>query len=357
MQTTELQYELPPELIAQTPAEPRDSSRLMVVDRASGAIQHRTFRDLPAFLAAPDLLVANDTRVIPARIPARKPTGGKVEVLLLRKLSATRWEALVGGHRVRQFVVDDPGHPSLRGVIEGPPVDNSHSPSRVVEFSEPVEPFLDRIGLMPIPPYIHQQPDDPTRYQTVYARIAGSAAAPTAGLHFTPGLIRALDERGVTAAFVTLHIGLDTFKPIEEETVEGHRIHTEWCEVSPETAERVRQTKATGGRVVAVGTTSTRALETAAHASAALATGALEGEGRAGNDGLTTYRGFTSIYITPGYHFRAVDALITNFHLPRSTLLAMIGAFMGMDLMWRAYHEAIRERYRFYSFGDAMLIL
>ncbi len=345
MQTTELDYDLPPELIAQTPAEPRDSSRLMVIERSSGRIEHRIFRDLPALLRAPDLLVANDTRVIPARIYARKPTGGRVEILLLRKRDATRWEALVGGHRVRDFVIEAPDAPTLRGVAQPLPVaEDSDAASWLVEFDAPVEPILERIGVMPIPPYIHHQPDDPARYQTVYARIAGSAAAPTAGLHFTPELLQTIDVRGIGTAFVTLHIGLDTFKPITEDNVEAHRIHTEWCDVSPETVARVCQARTAGGRVVAVGTTSVRALETAAQAAETPA-------------GIAPFRGFTSIYITPGYRFRAVDALITNFHLPRSTLLAMIGAFMGMDLMWQAYHEAIRRRYRFYSFGDAMLIL
>ncbi len=345
MQTSELDYDLPLDLIAQTPAEPRDSSRLMVVERASGRIEHRVFRDLPALLRAPDLLVANDTRVIPARIHARKLTGGKVEILLLRKLDATRWEALVGGRRVRELVIDVPGAQPIRGVAQRlPDATQSEDASRLIEFDAPLEPLLERIGLMPIPPYIHQQPNDPARYQTVYARIAGSAAAPTAGLHFTPELIQTLDLLGVGTAFVTLHIGLDTFKPITEDTVEAHRIHTEWCDVPPHTALRVRQARSAGGRVVAVGTTSARALETAAQCADAPAH-------------LAPFRGFTSIYITPGYRFRAVDALITNFHLPRSTLLAMIGAFMGIDLMWQAYHEAIRQRYRFYSFGDAMLIL
>ncbi len=345
MQTSELDYDLPPDLIAQTPAEPRDASRLMVIERSSGRIAHHVFRDLPALLRAPDVLVANDTRVIPARIHARKPSGGKIEILLLRKLDATRWEALVGGQRVREFVIDAPDAQTIRGAARRLPGDaDVDSAVRLVEFDTPVEPVLERIGVMPVPPYIHQQPDDPTRYQTVYARMAGSAAAPTAGLHFTPELIQAIGQRGIATAFVTLHIGLDTFKPITENTVEAHRIHTEWCEAPAETVARIRQARAAGGRVVAVGTTSARALETAAQGADAPAR-------------IAPFRGFTSIYITPGYRFRAVDALITNFHLPRSTLLAMVGAFMGMDLMWQAYHEAIRRRYRFYSFGDAMLIL
>ena len=345
MQTSELDYDLPPDLIAQTPAEPRDSSRLMVIERSSGRIEHHVFRDLPALLRAPDLLVANDTRVIPARIHARKPTGGKVEILLLRKRDSTRWEALVGGHRVREFVIDAPDARTIRGAAQPfPGAEDADAASRLVEFDAPIEPILERVGAMPIPPYIRQQPDDPARYQTVYARIAGSAAAPTAGLHFTPELIQTIDQRGIGTAFVTLHIGLDTFKPITEDDVEAHRIHTEWCEVSPETVARVCHARAAGGRVVAVGTTSVRALETAA-------------QGADAPVGIVPFRGFTSIYITPGYRFRAVDALITNFHLPRSTLLAMVGAFMGMDLMWLAYHQAIRQRYRFYSFGDAMLIL
>jgi S-adenosylmethionine:tRNA ribosyltransferase-isomerase len=339
MQTSELDYDLPPELIAQAPLEPRDASRLMVIDRASGAIRHHRFADLEALLRPRDWLVANDSRVIPARIAARKPTGGRVEILLLRKLDDRRWQALVGGRRVSEAIISPPGGPAIRARVLAAP---AGAPHRVVEFDAPIEPRLASVGEMPIPPYIHQQPADPERYQTVYARIAGSAAAPTAGLHFTPRLLGALDAKGVGVAFVTLHIGLDTFKPIAEDTVEAHRIHTEWCDVPDGTAQAVREARAAGGRCVAVGTTSARALESAA---------------QAGGGQLDAFTGFTSLYIMPGYRFAAVDAMITNFHLPRSTLLAMVGAFTGLDLLRQAYAEAVRERYRFYSFGDAMLIV
>lgn len=340
MLTDELDYHLPPELIAQAPVEPRDASRLMVVDRATGRIDHRHFRDLPDWLQPGDLLVANDSRVIPARIRARKPSGGKVEILLLRRLDGTRWEALVGGHKVQSARIELPGGGALIAVVRGRAEDGA---ARVVEFSEPVEPHLLSIGALPIPPYIHAQPADPERYQTIYSRVAGSAAAPTAGLHFTPELARRLSGQGIAFAFVTLHIGLDTFKPIQEPEVEAHRIHTEWCELTEATAAAMVAARERGRRVIAVGTTSARALETAAQASAP--------------DAVRAYRGNTAIYITPGYRFRAVDTLVTNFHLPRSTLLAMISAFMGLGLARQAYDEAIRQRYRFYSFGDAMLIV
>ncbi len=344
MHISELDYELPPELIAQHPVEPRDASRLLVCDRATQTHQHRHFYDLPEFLRSGDLLVANDTSVINARVHGRKPTGGKVEVLLLRKLDEVTWEALVGGRNVRQIAFPGTGDGKQ---ISAEVVERPGETVFIVRFSEPIEPYLDVLGETPLPPYIHEQIRDPARYQTIYARVAGSAAAPTAGLHFTPQLLERIQAMGVRIAFVTLHVGLDTFKPIEEETVEAHKIHTEWCALPLATAEAINEAHAKGRRVIAVGTTSARVLESGASAPSQAS----------GHPLVQPFSGFTSLYITPGYEWKVVDALITNFHLPRSTLLAMISAFMGMDFMRRTYTLAIRERYRFYSFGDAMLIL
>jgi S-adenosylmethionine:tRNA ribosyltransferase-isomerase len=343
MRLEDFEYDLPPEFIAQSPLEPRDSSRLMVLDRASGRIRHTVFRDIGEYLAPGDLLVFNDTRVIPARLYAHKEgTGGRVEILLLRRLEAQTWEALVGGKRVRpgtQLVLAGGDAPEPVRVDVERDLGESR---RVVRFSQPITPRLAALGSTPLPPYIHQKLRDPERYQTVYARDPGSAAAPTAGLHFTPELIEKLRGRGVRTAFVTLHVGLDTFAPITEGDVQAHAIHSEWISVPEETARAVSEARARGGRVAAVGTTSVRALETAA--------GASRGE-------IASYEGDTRLYITPGYAFRAVDAMVTNFHLPHSTLLVMVSAFAGRERILAAYAEAKRERYRFYSFGDAMLIL
>jgi S-adenosylmethionine:tRNA ribosyltransferase-isomerase len=335
----ELDYYLPPDLIAQTPAEPRDSCRLLVVDRAAGAITHRVFSELPQILRAGDLLVANDSRVIPARLYGNKPTGGKAELLLLRKIGPRQWRGLVGGRHVREIDLRVSDTRVVRAVVE----ESDGKADWLITFDESIEPYLDAIGAMPLPPYIHEKLTDQTQYQTVYARIKGSAAAPTAGLHFTPGLIERLGQTGMDMAFVTLHVGLDTFKPITEDVVELHQIHSEWCEMPSEAAQSITTCRTGRGRVVAVGTTSVRVLESVAAPISA--------------DGVQPFSGFTRLYITPGYRFRLVDTMITNFHLPKSTLLAMIGAFMGIDLMHAAYAEAIRERYRFFSFGDAMLIL
>jgi S-adenosylmethionine:tRNA ribosyltransferase-isomerase len=341
MLTSELDYQLPPELIAQIPVEPRDTSRLMVVQRSTRTITHHIFRDLPQLLKSYDLLVANDSRVIPARVFGRKPSGGKVELLLLRRLDDLTWRCLVGGRNVNEVLVPAGDGKTLRARVELTAPDAT---DWLIHFDEPVEPYLNQIGEMPLPPYIHETLQNPDRYQTVYARVAGSAAAPTAGLHFTPALIETLAQHSIEMAFVTLHVGLDTFKPINEDVVEQHQIHSEWCELSAETADMMNAAHARGGKVVGVGTTSVRVLESAA-------------AGRPAHSPAQPYRGFTQIYITPGYEYKAIDALITNFHLPKSTLIAMIGAFMGMGLLREAYTEAIRERYRFYSFGDAMLIL
>ena len=335
----ELDYFLPTELIAQTPAEPRDSCRLLVVNRADRKVTHRLFSDLPELLRPGDLLIANDSRVLPARLYARKPTGGKVELLLLHKVDSCRWRGLVGGRNVREVEIDALSYGIIRASVEI----NEESMDWLITFEQPVEPFLDLIGAMPLPPYIHEKLSDQTQYQTVYARLKGSAAAPTAGLHFTDGLIEKLDCNGIGMAFVTLHVGLDTFKPISEDVVEEHRIHSEWCELSPETARKINLCRENRGKIVAIGTTSVRVLESSALSNYLGVTNA--------------YSGFTRLYITPGFRYNIVDSMITNFHLPKSTLLAMVGAFMGVGLMREAYAEAIREKYRFYSFGDAMLIL
>ncbi len=303
MLTANYDYELPPEFIAQHPVEPRDASRLLVLDRQSGQIEHAMFHDLGHYLTPDDLLVLNETRVIPARLFARKlPGGGKAEILLLRRQDELTWEALVGGKGLRTGrrlqLLGKAGDPlalcaDVIAILDGP--------RRLVHFDEPVELYLVEAGHIPLPPYIHASLGDPERYQTVYARQAGSAAAPTAGLHFTTVLIEQLKAQGVSFARVTLHVGLDTFAPVTEDDPTQHQIHSEWCEVTPETASQIRETQLAGGRVIAVGTTSVRTIETAA-------TG-----GR-----IQPVTGPTSLYILPGYHFQAVQAMITNFHLPRA---------------------------------------
>lgn len=338
MKTSDFDYELPPELIAQRPIEPRDASHLLVLHRENRKIEHAHFRDLPAYLRPGDLLVANESRVLRARLLGRKArTGGRVEVLLLRRLDERRWEALLGGQRIRPGLELALGEGSaLYARVEEVRPDGI----RVLQFAEAVEPHLEHLGMVPLPPYIHEPLDDAERYQTVYARVVGSVAAPTAGLHFTPRLIAELQARGVGFAFVVLHIGLDTFRPVEVEDIEAHPIHAEWCRVPDEAVQAVRETRRAGRRVVAVGTTAVRALETAAQG----------GE-------ISPFEGWTRLFIYPGYRFRVVDALITNFHLPRSTLLMLVCAFAGRETVLHAYREAVALRYRFYSFGDAMLIL
>jgi S-adenosylmethionine:tRNA ribosyltransferase-isomerase len=347
--TREFDYNLPPELIAQTPVEPRDSSRLLVLDRAADTIAHRTFRDILAYLRPGDLLVVNETRVIPARLQAVKlPTGGRVELLLLARRGPAEWEALVRGRKVavgqRLALGEGNGAPALEGVVEAV----TPSGGRLIRFAEPIEEYMDSLGTVPLPPYIHAPLDNAERYQTVYSRVRGSVAAPTAGLHFTPELIQRTQELGVEWATVLLHIGLDTFRPVTEERVEEHVIHTEYCSLSAETAQRINAAKAAGRRVIAVGTTSVRVLETAGRAA--------DGARQAGVT-VCPWDGPTDLFIYPGYRFRVVDALITNFHLPKSSLLMLVGAFAGLDRIKQAYNEAIRLRYRFFSFGDAMLIL
>jgi len=339
MRTEAFDYDLPADRIAQTPAEPRDSARLLVVERRTGALGHHVFRDLPGLLGPGDLLVANDSRVIPARLRGRKvPSGGAVEVLLLRPADGLAWEALVRGRVVPGTRLAFGGRPGPH--VEAEVVEVFADGRRLVRFDAAVEPLLGPLGEMPLPPYIRAPLAEPERYQTVYARVAGSAAAPTAGLHFTPGLIEAIQAAGIGFGFVTLHVGLDTFQPLETAAIEDHVIHREWAELPASTAEAVARARRAGGRVVAVGTTAVRVLETAAR----------DGEVRA-------FAGWTDVYITPGHRFRAVDALVTNFHLPRSTLLVLVSAFAGKDLVDRAYAEAIEGGYRFYSFGDAMLVV
>lgn len=339
MKTADFDYDLPIERIAQTPVEPRHNSRLFVVNRSSGAFEHRRFYEVGDYLSPGDLMVINETRVIPARIHARKDTGGMVELLLLRRESDCVWEALVGGKRMvagRKLVVTDGLRAEVESELEGS--------RRLIRFSEPVEPYLEQIGEMPLPPYIHTRLDDPERYQTVYARRPGSAAAPTAGLHFTPQLIAQLERQGIRFASVTLHVGLDTFAPVTEEDPTQHKIHTEWCEVTEAAAQAVNETRKAGRRVIAVGTTSVRTLESAARSAR-------------GDEVIRPFAGPTDLFILPGYEFRVVDAMITNFHLPKSTLLMLVSAFAGRDLILKAYREAIDREYRFYSLGDAMLIL
>jgi S-adenosylmethionine:tRNA ribosyltransferase-isomerase len=356
VKTADFDYDLPPELIAQTPIEPRDASRLMMVDRSTGKITHHHFHDLPGFLRPGDLLVHNESRVIPARLFARKPTGGRVEILLLRQRAGDTWETLVGGKhvrpRMRLTLLDGPGGEPTGATAEV--VEAGERSMRVLAFDRPVLPLAGEVGATPLPPYIHTPLENAERYQTIYARVPGSAAAPTAGLHFTPELLHELREMGVKSTFVNLHIGMDTFRPVSEEHVEEHRMHTEHASLTEKAAAQINQTRAAGGRVVAVGTTSVRVLESAS-----------QRIGKSANQRITNHAspivqpfdGPTDLFITPGYEFRAVDVLITNFHLPRSTLLMLVAAFAGKDLLDRAYAEAIRERYRFYSFGDAMLIL
>jgi S-adenosylmethionine:tRNA ribosyltransferase-isomerase len=358
MRIEEFDYALPTELIAQTPAEPRDRSRLLVAHRSTGEIEHRRFYELGDFLRPGDLLVANESRVLPARLIGRKvPTGGKVEALLLRPApepeegggEPSLWEALVSpGRRIHEGARLGFGDATDGPYLEAEVVARTELGGRILRFDTPPRPMLDALGQMPLPPYIREGVSDPERYQTVYARTEGSAAAPTAGLHFTQRLIAELRAGGVGFATVTLHVGLDTFRPVHEERVEDHPMHKEWYVLPEETAQAINRTRADGGRVIAVGTTSVRVLETAASSQG------IEQDNR--THGVEPAEGWTSLYIMPGYRFGLVDVMITNFHLPRTTLLMLVTAFGGRILITRAYDEAIRERYRFYSFGDAMLI-
>jgi S-adenosylmethionine:tRNA ribosyltransferase-isomerase len=340
LKTSDFDYNLPPERIAQEPLEPRDSSRLMVLPRAGGETDNTRFDQIGRYLRAGDLLVANRSRVVPARLFGRKqPGGGKVEILLLEPLHPQKWKALVGGKGL-----DVGRRVDLSAGLEAEVVEVLEGSQRVLEFNRPLDESLNAIGQVPLPPYIHAPLKDPARYQTVYAREAGSAAAPTAGLHFTERLIAELKAQGIGFAEVLLHVGLDTFAPVTEEDPTEHHIHSEWCSLPPETAAAVNAAKARGGRVIAVGTTSVRTLESAARAA---------GPGEA----VPAYEGRTQLYILPGFEFKVVDGIVTNFHLPHSTLLMLVSAFAGREKMLNAYRQAIEMEYRFYSFGDAMLIV
>lgn len=342
MKTSDFDYNLPEELIAQTPIEPRDHSRLMVVYRASGETEDRHFYDIIDYLNPGDALVINETKVIPARLLGEKEgTGTPVEVLLLRRKSATDWEALVRpGRRLKPGAVCVFGDGLLRcEVLESVP----EIGGRIVRFQyEGVfEELLDRLGEMPLPPYIHEKLQDQGRYQTVYAQNEGSAAAPTAGLHFTPELMRRIRDKGITIVPVTLHVGLGTFRPVQVEDAEKHVMHSEWYQVTPEAADTLNRIRQSGGRLICVGTTSVRTIETVATEDGIVHPGA----------------GDTAIFIYPGVKIKAVDALITNFHLPQSTLLMLVSTFMGREKALEVYRDAVEKKYRFFSFGDAMLIV
>lgn len=340
MLVNDFDYQLPPELIAQRPVEPRDSSRLLVLDRSTKTISDRIFSELPSLLESGDLLVFNDTKVIPARLFATKEGGSaRIEVFLLKQVERSRWECLVRpGKRVKPGV-------KLRfedGVI-GSVQETTPAGGRIIEFPREIDfrEWLERTGQVPLPPYITAPIADPERYQTVYAQVEGSVAAPTAGLHFTEALFQELERRGVQRGFLTLHVGLGTFRPVKVERVEDHQMHAEAFTLPTALVERIAATKKAGKRVIAVGTTVVRVLESQADASGRLCAGS----------------GETAVFIYPGYRFKTVDALITNFHLPRSTLLMLVVAFAGREFVLAGYDHAIKNNYRFFSFGDAMLIL
>ncbi|WJQ06359.1 tRNA preQ1(34) S-adenosylmethionine ribosyltransferase-isomerase QueA [Geobacillus stearothermophilus] len=335
-------FHLPEELIAQTPLPDRAASRLMVLDKRTGAIRHETFRNIISYLNPSDCLVLNDTRVMPARLYGEKEeTGGTVEVLLLKQLDGDRWETLVKpGKRVKPGTKLTFGEGKLQAVC----LDTLEHGGRVLEFSYDglFYEVLAELGEMPLPPYIKEKLDDPERYQTVYAREIGSAAAPTAGLHFTEELLDAIREKGVHIVFITLHVGLGTFRPVQVDEVEKHDMHAEFYQMSEETAETLNRVREQGGRIIAVGTTSTRTLETIAGKH---------------NGRFVAESGWTDIFIYPGYEFKGIDGLVTNFHLPKSTLIMLVSALAGRENILHAYQVAVKERYRFFSFGDAMLII
>lgn len=340
MKTSDFYYDLPKELIAQTPLEPRDSSRLLVLDREKQTLEHKHFYDIIDYLNEGDLLVANDSRVLPARIYGIKDeTGAKVEFLLLKQVANNRWETLCKpGKKAKVGTKFSFGNGILRATV----VDVKDDGNRIVDFDceENFFATLDKIGQMPLPPYITAELKDKERYQTVYSHELGSAAAPTAGLHFTTELMDRIKAKGVKIAYVTLHVGLGTFRPVKVDDVTKHKMHSEHYEVPEETAKLINETKKNGGRVIAVGTTSCRTLESVA---------AMYGE-------IKLCEGFTDIFIYPGFEFKVLDGLITNFHLPESTLIMLVSAFAGYDFIMNAYKEAVKEKYRFFSFGDAMFI-
>lgn len=339
MKTSDFDYYLPEELIAQTPLERRDSSRLLTLDKLTGKTGHYHFYDLPNFLRPGDCLVLNDSRVLPARLIGHRPTGGVCEVLLLVDRGDNRWECLVRpGRKLRPGAEIIFGTGQLKAQVEKELEDGK----RLVHFSYQgiFLEILEQLGKMPLPPYIKAELQDQERYQTVYSKVLGSAAAPTAGLHFTPELLENIQNMGVKVCYVTLHVGLGTFRPVKVEEIQDHEMHAEFCMISKETAETINQTKREGGRVICVGTTSCRTIESFAN-----------------EDGTLSERsGWTNIFIYPGYHFKVLDGLITNFHLPQSTLVMLVSALAGREHVLAAYEEAVEKRYRFFSFGDAMLI-
>ncbi len=339
MKTSDFYYDLPPELIAQTPLERRDSSRLMTLDKTTGEIGHHHFYDLPGFLRPGDCLVMNNSRVLPARLIGQRESGGACEVLLLIDRGEKTWECLVRpGKKLRKGAKIIFGDGQLTAEVTEVLEDGN----RLVRFDYEgiFLEILERLGRMPLPPYIKEELQDQERYQTVYSKVSGSAAAPTAGLHFTPELLKQIEDMGVKLAYVTLHVGLGTFRPVKVDDVEHHDMHSEYCIIPPETAQIINETKQNGGRVICVGTTSCRTVESYANE-----------DGTVRADG-----GWTKIFIYPGYRFRVLDGLVTNFHLPESTLIMLVSALAGKEHVLHAYEEAVKEKYRFFSFGDAMLI-
>ena len=341
MKLTDFYYDLPKELIAQDPLKDRSASRLMLLERDTGKIDHKIFKDIPEFLNSGDVLVINETKVIPARLYGnREDTGGLVEILLLRRLSDKDWECLVKpGKKARKGARLIFGEENL---LKGEISEVKEDGNRVIsfEFDGIWEEILGELGQMPLPPYITHKLEDKTRYQTVYAKNEGSAAAPTAGLHFTPELLRKIEDKGVKIAKITLHVGLGTFRPVKEENILDHHMHSEYYEVPEEAADTINTARSKGGRIICVGTTSVRTLESSI----------------AGDGTVLAGSGDTEIFIYPGYKFKACDCLITNFHLPESTLLMLVSAFSSREIILNAYEEAIKERYRFFSFGDAMFL-
>ena len=340
MNVSDFYYDLPEELIAQTPIEKRDESRLMVLDRGKQTIEHKTFKDIIDYLEPGDCLVRNNTKVIPARLYGKKSTGAKIEFLLLNRIEGDIWECIVRpGHKLKPGTEVEFGDGLLKGIV----LDIMPGGTRKVEFKYEgiFNEILDKIGLMPLPPYIHESLKDKDRYQTVYAKYDGSAAAPTAGLHFTPELFEKIKEKGIEVANVTLHVGIGTFRPVKVENVEEHHMHSEHFYIKQEDADKINNAKKNGKRVIAVGTTSCRVLETIADE----------------NGMVKPTEGDTQIFIYPGYKYKCLDGLVTNFHLPESTLIKLVSALAGRDYIMKAYNEAVKERYRFFSFGDAMLIL
>ncbi|RAK10367.1 S-adenosylmethionine:tRNA ribosyltransferase-isomerase [Halanaerobium saccharolyticum] len=342
MKVEEFDYNLPERLIAQKPLPERDESRLMVLNPQENTIEENIFNNLKEYLEPGDMIIMNNSRVIPARLyGAKVPTGTEIELLLLNELSEGRWEVLVRpGRRAKKGVKIN-----FEDVLEAEVVEYTDFGGRIVEFSWDQENYdfeevLNKLGEMPLPPYIHEKLDDPERYQTVYSQKRGSAAAPTAGLHFTDRLLEELQEYGIILDYITLHVGLGTFRPVKSEEIEDHEMHEEYAEISADTAEKIKEVKAKGNKVVAVGTTVTRTLESAAQDSQ-----------------LSEYKGWTDIFIYPGYQFKVIDSLITNFHLPKSTLLMLVSALAGKEFILKAYKRAVEEEFRFFSLGDAMLIL